>query len=297
MKILLTGANGQLGMLLQQQASPNVRLLAMSSQEMDITNMSQVQAAVASFEPDVIINAAAYTQVDKAESEPEEAFLVNQQGVENLIIATRTHTRLIHISTDFVFDGTKNTPYTPADATNPLSIYGKSKLAGEQALLEHAPDRGTVIRTAWLYAANGKNFVNTMLSLMQTRDSLRVVNDQRGTPTSAEGLAQAIWRVVARPSATGILHWTDTGETTWYGFAQEIQRLGAQYGLLQRAIPIDPISTPEYPTPAVRPAYSVLDKTDTYAKLGKTALSWQQALEQVIQKKSQQSASNGDTGK
>lgn len=285
MKILLTGANGQLGQHLRRQVPAGVELIALSSQDLDITDESSVQSAVSRHAPDAIINAAAYTQVDKAESERERAFAVNADGVANLAAATAATTRIVHISTDFVFDGRKSSPYEPGDATNPLSVYGSSKRAGELKLLEHAPARSCIIRTAWLYSAGSKNFMDTMLKLMQSRDSLRVVADQRGTPTSCVTLADAVWRAVQLPRVTGILHWTDDGETTWHGFAMEIQRLGLQHGLLDRQIPIAAIATHEYPTPAVRPAYSVLAKAGTFAALGLQAPPWQQALEQVIRER------------
>ncbi|HTR01053.1 MAG TPA: dTDP-4-dehydrorhamnose reductase [Candidatus Acidoferrum sp.] len=282
MTILLTGANGQLGRHLQTQAPADVALVALGSQELDITDVTQVRAAVQQHRPAVIINAAAYTQVDKAESDRERAFAVNERGVANLIAATDDGTRLLHVSTDFVFDGSANQPYATDAPTNPLGVYGSSKLAGERVLLQNAPHRSSIVRTAWLYSAGGKNFMDTMLKLMQTRDSLRVVADQRGTPTSCIGLAAALWRLVQLPTLTGILHWTDDGETTWHGFACEIQRLALQYGLLDRQVPIQAIATHEYPTPARRPAYSVLDKASTFAALGLRAQPWQQALETVI---------------
>ncbi len=285
MKILLTGAHGQLGQALQQLVTADVQLVALSSQQLDLVDAGQVQAAIAQHQPAVIINAAAYTQVDKAESESARAWAVNQQGVANLVNATTAATRLLHISTDFVFDGLAHTPYTTTAATHPLGVYGNSKLGGEQVLLSQAPERSCIIRTAWLYSAGSKNFLHTMLQLMQTRDSLRVVADQRGTPTSAAGLAAALWRAVQLPAVTGLLHWTDDGETTWHGFACEIQRLGLQYGLLHRQVPIHPIATHDYPTPAQRPAYSVLDKESTFAALGLRALPWQRALAEVIQQR------------
>ncbi|MES2604337.1 MAG: dTDP-4-dehydrorhamnose reductase [Pseudomonadota bacterium] len=290
MKILITGANGQLGTLLREQAPQGIELAAFDSKQLDIGNAGQVRDAINLIQPAVIINAAAYTQVDKAESEREAAWRVNEQGVTNLVAATKASTRILHVSTDFVFDGSAQQPYRTSAATNPLSAYGASKLAGEQVLVNNAADRSCIVRTAWLYSAGSKNFMNTMLMLMQTRDSLRVVSDQRGTPTAAGGLAAALWRAVQLPALTGICHWTDDGETTWHGFASEIQRLGLQYGLLQKAVPIQPIATSEFPTPATRPAYSVLEKESTFAALGMRAQPWQLALEQVIARKAAETA-------
>ena len=282
MKVLLTGANGQLGTELQRLVPTNVQLIALSSQQLDISNAAQVQALMRQHMPAVVINAAAYTQVDKAESESERAWAVNQQGVANLVSATSANTRLLHLSTDFVFDGCSQKPYATNATPNPLSVYGKSKLGGEQVLLAQASERSCIIRTAWLYSAGSKNFMHTMLQLMGSRDSVRVVNDQRGTPTSASGLAAALWRVVQKPELTGILHWTDAGETSWHGFASEIQRLALVHGLLHKQVPIQPITTSEYPTPAKRPTYSILEKESTFAALDLRALPWQESLEKVI---------------
>jgi dTDP-4-dehydrorhamnose reductase len=187
-----------------------------------------------------------------------------------------------------VFDGTATTPYLPDASVSPLGVYGLSKQAGERELLEHAADRSCIIRTAWLYAAEGKNFVNTMLNLLATKEQLTVVNDQQGTPTSAHKLAEVIWRFVERPQLHGIFHWTDKGEATWHAFANEIQRLGLEYGLLHRKIPIMPVPTSAYPTPARRPAYSVLDKHSTWLALGIESAPWQQELGKVLKIKAAQ---------
>lgn len=287
-------------------------MLALNSQQLDIRDAAKLRETYASFRPAVVINATAYTAVDKAEAEPELAMAINHQGVLNLIEATASAmpfaasvqpaalaearnarapdtapTRLIHVSTDFVFDGTATRPYRVDDAVNPLGSYGRSKLAGEQALLQFAPQRSSIIRTAWLYADEGKNFVNTMLNLMATRTELKVVDDQRGTPTSVRGLARAIWRFVAKP-LTGVYHWTDAGEASWYEFAAEIQQLALQHGLLERTIPILPITTADFPTPARRPAYSVLDKHSTWAALGIEGSPWQVELNKVLALKAAQ---------
>ena len=292
MKVLLTGARGQLGRELQAQCPPGIKLIALDSSALDITDQASLGSSISSHQPQVILNAAAYTQVDKAEAESDRAHAVNADGVANLVNATDASIRLIHVSTDFVFDGTACTPIPTDAATNPLSAYGSSKLAGESYLLQHAAARSCIVRTAWLYGTGGKNFVDTMLNLMQTRESLRVVADQRGTPTSCKTLAGALWQVVKLPSLTGILHWTDDGETTWHGFACEIQRLGLKYGLLQKKIPVEAIATQQYPTPARRPAYSVLEKETTFAKLGLRAPAWQEALEAIILERCQRERQN-----
>jgi dTDP-4-dehydrorhamnose reductase len=288
MKIAILGASGQLGSLLCKSAPAHAEVSAYGSRELDIRDAEAVAATLRKANPDVVINAAAYTQVDKAEAEPERAFAVNHAGLANLVAGTANTTRLIHISTDFVFDGKASFPYKPESVCNPLGVYGQSKLAGERELMTQAPQRSCILRTAWLYAAQGRNFVNTMLELLQKRDTLSVVADQKGTPTSAHTLAEVIWRFASLPQLTGIFHWTDGGEASWFEFACEIQRLGMHYGLLKRAIPIKPITTAEYPTPAKRPAYSVLDKTSTWAALGFKGHSWQAELDKVMQIKQTQ---------
>lgn len=285
MKVLITGASGQLGSALQTLVPATVQVLALDSAGLDISDAAAVERTVTTFRPDVVLNAAAYTQVDKAEAEAQQAFAVNRDGVANLVRTTLASTRLIHISTDFVFDGQGTRPYLPDAPVAPLGVYGQSKLAGEQVLLATAPARSCIIRTAWLYGPAGKNFVNTMLALMATREQLSIVADQRGTPTSVFSLARAVWRAVQLPALLGILHWTDAGEATWYDFACEIQRQALQLGLLNRKIPLHPIPTSSYPTPARRPAYSVLDKSASWQALGIAARPWQQELESVLQMK------------
>jgi dTDP-4-dehydrorhamnose reductase len=294
MNVLILGAGGQLGRALTATAPASHALTALSSAQLDITDAVAVARICAELQPAVVLNAAAYTQVDRAESEIERAFAVNRDGVANLVAGSAASTRLIHVSTDFVFDGSATRPLLPTDPVNPLSVYGQSKRAGEAVLLAQAPLRSCVVRTAWLYAAEGRNFLNTMLGLMGSRDNLSVVNDQRGTPTSVLSLAAALWRLVDLPLVHGVLHWTDAGEATWFEFASEIQTQALRLGLLQRAIPLQPIPTSAYPTPAVRPAYSVLDKTATWQALGMRALPWQQELERVLQLKL--AALHGESG-
>lgn len=281
-KVLLTGAAGQLGQALQALVPPDVQLLAAGSAELDITRPEAVRAVTDRFRPDLIINCAAYTQVDKAESERERAFAVNAQGVENLAQAAPGKTRIIHVSTDFVFDGKKRSPYLPEDAPHPLSVYGQSKLAGEGVLRERKAQSSLILRTAWLYSPKAPNFVRTMLRLMGERESLSIVADQKGTPTSAASLARVIWLFAGRPDATGVFHWTDQGEATWHEFAREIQARALRLGLLKQRIPLRAIATADYPTPARRPAYSVLDKSRTYAAVAFEGLPWQEELEDVL---------------
>jgi dTDP-4-dehydrorhamnose reductase len=273
---------GQLGQRVEESTPPGVKLSAFSSAVCDLSNPASLRRILDKAKPDLVINCAAYTQVDKAESEPERAYAVNRDGVAALVAGTSPLTRILHVSTDFVFDGAARTPYATDAPVNPLGVYGASKLAGEEILLAQAPERSCIVRTAWLYAAEGKNFLNTMLHLMQSRPELRVVSDQRGTPTSAQGLAEVLWRFAAQPELTGRYHWTDRGEATWYDFACAIGERALHHGLLERRIPIHPITTAEYPTPAARPAYSVLDKHKTYAALGFHGEDWQSALDAVL---------------
>lgn len=279
---MLLGAGGQLGKLIKSTVPSDINLLAYTSKELDITDEGSLKKCIEETEPAVIINAAAYTQVDKAESEISLAFAVNASGPANIARAVNKNTRIIHISTDFVFSGNKTSPYKPEDVTEPLGIYGKSKLEGEQNLLSIRPEKTTIIRTAWLYSAQGKNFVNTMLYLMRNKEELSVVADQKGTPTSAQTLAKVIWKFVSKEDVTGVYHWTDEGETNWCEFACAIQAIALDIGLLSTKIPIKPIPTSEYPTPASRPVSSVLDKTSCYRAIGYSGRPWQEELESTL---------------
>jgi dTDP-4-dehydrorhamnose reductase len=282
MRVLLVGGSGQLGRELQHCKPADVELQALGSSVMDLREQEEVTARVNGFQPQVVINAAAYTAVDRAESEREAAFAVNGLGAANLAQAARTvGAYCLQVSTDFVFDGEQSRPYLPMDRTNPLGVYGASKLAGEQLALAAYPEGVAIVRTAWLYSVFGNNFVTTMLRLMAERESLGVVADQVGTPTWGRGLAEALWQM-CRAQPKGIHHWTDTGVASWYDFAVAIQEEGFACGLLAREIPIRPITTAEYPTPARRPAYSVLDKSETWAALGITPSHWRVALRQML---------------
>jgi dTDP-4-dehydrorhamnose reductase len=282
MRVLVVGAGGQLGRLVVAQAPYNRKVSSYVSAVCDISDRKQLQQVLAKTSPELIINCAAYTKVDLAESDPDRAWAVNEAGLRNLAELSGPDVRILHVSTDFVFDGSATAPYPPEAPTNPLGVYGASKLAGERVLLELAPTRSVIVRTAWVYAAEGQNFLNTMLRLLRTRDELKVVNDQRGTPTAAHGLARVLWAFAERPELQGIYHWTDGGEATWYEFACEIQRQARARELLLREIPVLPISTSDYPTPARRPAYSVLDKSKTWQALGLESQPWQQLLGETL---------------
>lgn len=282
--VLIIGASGQLGQALSRIKPENVQVHLRKHAEFDIGDADAVQQTIKSIQPDVIINAAAYTAVDKAESEPEQAAWVNVTGVRNLATSLKenNHGRLIHVSTDFVFDGRSSIPYSVAALTNPLSVYGKTKHEGECVVREILGDRALVVRTAWLYASIGKNFMLTMLRLMKERDEVRVVADQVGTPTSVNSLAAVLWQCALHTDISGTLHWTDAGVASWYDFAVAIAEEAMTLGFLSRMPKMIPIATADYPTPAIRPAYSVLDKSETYRQLNSVPVHWRQELRTVL---------------
>jgi dTDP-4-dehydrorhamnose reductase len=283
MKVLVTGARGQVGRAVINAVPATTQLIAVTHSELDIGDARAVDGFVASTRPDAIVNAAAYTAVDRAETEADLAQLVNATGPANLArAAAASGARLIHLSTDFVFDGMTSAPYRPQDPTNPLSVYGATKLAGELAVREILDDRSVVLRTAWVYDATGRNFLNTMLRLMRERGTVRVVADQFGSPTAAHSIAEAIWAIVARPEVAGTHHWTDSGVASWYDFAVAIAEEAASAGKGSASAGVIPIGTADYPTPAKRPRFSVLDKAATCAALSLTPRHWRQNLRQVI---------------
>ena len=267
MRALIAGSSGQLGRALQSTALPGWVVVAPPEADFDITDDDAVRRVVGEARPDVVINAAAYTAVDRAESDEAATRRVNVNAVGTLASAARiAGAGFAHVSTDFVFDGTAHAPYPPDAVPNPLGAYGRTKLAGEVAAAEFHP-APLLVRTAWVYAATGNNFVATMLRLMRERDEVRVVADQFGTPTHAPTLAAALWTLIGG-SHTGIFHATDAGTATWYDFAVAIHDEALGLGLLDRAVTVTPIRTADYPTPAQRPAFGVLDKTTTWAITG-----------------------------
>lgn len=270
-KILITGANGQLGTELAKLL-PEAVLTDVA--DLDITDFQAVQSFVQERQIKTIINAAAYTAVDKAEDEPLVAQKINVQGPENL---AKTGCKIIHISTDYVFDGTNHQPYRPEDKTNPVSVYGKTKAEGENAVLKNAPI-AAIIRTAWLYSPYGNNFVKTMRRLGAERDTLNVVADQIGTPTYAADLAKAIKQILPQlnEQTKGIYHFTNEGVCSWYDFAVEIMRLS------KLSCKVLPITSAEYPTKAKRPFYSVLDKNKIKKTFHLEIPHWKESLEQCL---------------
>lgn len=282
MKVLVAGAGGQLGRALIESVPSTIELIARDRRSLDVADRDAIGRAIESLEPAVVVNATAYTAVDKAEAESELAHRINAEAPGWIAEACRRHgSRLVHVSTDFVFDGRAARPYRPDDPTGPLSVYGATKLEGERRVLREHPDGSAIFRTAWLYDAANRNFATTMLRLMGERPVVRVVADQFGTPTSVRGLARAIWRAI-EADVTGILHWTDAGSASWYDFAEAIRRLGQSRGIVPSGVRIEPISTEEYPTPATRPAFSVLDKASTWQALDLAGVHWEDALAETL---------------
>ncbi len=280
-RVLIVGGHGQLGFELQRCVPRNLDVVTVGRPEIDITDSDSIERIVQQHQPDVMINAAAYTAVDKAQSEESQAWLVNHKGAENLaVVAARSDIRLIHVSTDFVFEGQSCRPRQPNDAALPRSVYGKSKLAGERAVLQQA-ENALVVRTSWLYSSHGQNFVKTMLRLMGERDSIGIVVDQIGAPTWANMLAETLWELVAT-DATGIYHCSNNGVASWYDFAVAIQEEAVSTGLLRKMIAVTPIKTEAYPLPAERPAYSVLDVSATEQLLGRQFPHWRESLRSML---------------
>ncbi len=279
MNVMIAGAAGQVGRALLSCIPEGSSVLGLTHADLDIGDANRVMERARAERPDVIICAAAYTAVDRAESESELAARVNSDGPRNLARAAHEiGARLLHISTDFVFDGSASTAYRPDSPTGPLNVYGRTKLAGEQAVRSILPDRSLIVRTSWVYAAQGNNFMRTMLRLMQAKGHVRVVADQIGTPTAAISLARALWALAYRSDLSGLYHWTDAGVASWYDFAVAIAEEGSAAGLLPASVGIDPITTLEYPTAARRPAFSVLDSRATVAALALTPQHWRAAL-------------------
>ena len=276
-KILITGANGQLGNELQKIASiyPHLEFFPTDIDTLNLCNKEEVKSFLNKISPEYIVNCAAYTAVDKAEDEIEMCYQINRDAVRNLAETAQKHTRIIHISTDYVFDGTAKTPLHESDRTNPQSVYGKSKLAGEEILMQIRPE-SIIIRTAWLYSSFGNNFVKTMIRLGKERDSINVVNDQIGTPTHAGDLAKAILDIIVSGWSPGIYHYSNEGVCSWYEFALKIHELaGIPAGKLH------PIPSSEYPTKAKRPMYSVLDKTKIKSTFQIVIPEWEESLKKT----------------
>jgi dTDP-4-dehydrorhamnose reductase len=285
LKVLITGAQGQVGRCLMASAPQGVTTLGLTRAQLDVGDAEAVKRTVEQHRPSVIINAAAYTAVDRAETEVDAARRINGQGPRHLARAAGVQgARLLHISTDFVFDGRASQPYAPDASTAPLGVYGLTKLEGEQAVRELLPQASVVLRTAWVYAAQGANFLLTMLRVMSEKRQVRVVADQVGTPTAADSLAAVLWGLAQRPEISGVHHFTDAGVASWYDFAMAICEEATALQLLPPGIKVAAISTADYPTPARRPAYSVLDKRTLLAALPVDHQHWRVSLRRVLQR-------------
>jgi dTDP-4-dehydrorhamnose reductase len=283
MKVLITGAQGQVGRCLLASAPPGVTTVGLARADLDVGDDRAVEQAIQQHRPAVIINAAAYTAVDRAETEVEAARRVNGRGPRHLArAAAASGARLLHLSTDFVFDGRSGEPYGPDAPTAPLGVYGLTKLEGEQAIRELLPQASVVLRTAWVYAPHGANFLLTMLRVMGEKGQVRVVADQIGTPTAADSLAGILWGLAQHPNLSGVYHFTDAGVASWYDFAVAIAEEAGALGLLPAGVRVAAIGTCDYPTPARRPAYSVLDKRALLAALPLEHHHWRVSLRRVL---------------
>lgn len=283
MKVLVTGVTGQLGHELKRTLPPHIEWIGLDRHAIDLTNLDALEPLVTQLRPAWIINAAAYTQVERAESDRDIAFLVNAKAPELLAqAATAIGARLLQVSTDFIFDGTQGAPYVPDAEARPLNVYGESKWLGEQAVRRICGAEALLVRTAWVYSNHGRNFVRTIIEAARTRDHLNVVCDQVGSPTWAYGLARAIWKMVDL-DLKGVYHWTDAGVASWYDFALAIVEEAASVGLVPKAIPVVPIGSDAFPSKAKRPSYSVLDKRSTWASLSMTADHWRHTLRAMLQ--------------
>jgi dTDP-4-dehydrorhamnose reductase len=285
MKILLAGGSGQLAQELQQILLSSGEVIAVDRTRIDLSQPESIRQAMAQIQPDLVVNAAAYTAVDKAENEPELAHAVN--GIAPGIFAeecAKLRATLIHFSTDYVFDGSRGSAYLETDITNPLGTYGKSKLAGEEAI-RNAVNRHIIIRTAWVYGNGGKgNFVKTMLRLGKEREEIRVVADQIGSPTWTGDLAAAVSQIIPqiKPEIFGTYQYTNSGVCSWYDFAIAIFEEAEKLGFPLKVQRVIPITTAEYPTPAKRPAFSVLSTVKISALLGTYPPHWRQGLRQML---------------
>jgi dTDP-4-dehydrorhamnose reductase len=273
-KIVVTGSGGMLGKaLVPCLEARDHQVISLPREEFDVTNYQQVSKVLSEAAPELVIHCAAFTKVDQAESEPGLAYHINGYGTENLAVTcNKLNVPMLYVSSDYVFDGEQKVPYVPWDATRPLSIYGKSKLAGEKAVQRHL-HKFYIVRTSWLYGPNGKNFVDTILSMAEEKKSLRVVSDQFGSPTCTLSLSELITDLI-ETGRWGVYHATDDGVTNWYEFAKAITK-----GKNAQVVPIE---TKDMPRPATRPKYSVLDKTTLINTIGREPVAWQESLETYL---------------
>ena len=275
------GSGGQLGVELLKAAPPDFQVIGLSHRECDITVRDRVGAAIQAHRPEVVINAAAYTAVDAAESAADLAHAVNARGAGNVArAAEEMGARIIHVSTDYVFDGMSREPYLPESSPNPINVYGASKLSGEREV-QRSSSRFLIIRSGWLYAAHGKNFLKTVVAALKESRVIRVVYDQVGVPTAARSLALAIWACAQRSDLGGIQHWVDGGAASWYDFAVAVQTIAEEQGHIGTTPPIAAVTSEEYGSAARRPAYSVLDARDLSRAIGQPR-PWRSWLPEVL---------------
>tara|TARA_Y100001970_G_scaffold87082_1_gene109895 strand:+ start:1202 stop:2056 length:855 start_codon:yes stop_codon:yes gene_type:complete len=278
-KLVVIGKSGQLAWEIARLVP---EAMCLGRDDIDITSGEDIAAKLGLINPDAVINASAYTAVDKAESDEENAYLLNQTAVANLAKYCKSNNVFfVHVSTDYVFNGEKGSPYTVDDAIEPQGMYGKTKAAGEAEVTSVLPAASAILRTSWVYSSHGNNFVKTMLRLMAEKPQLGVIDDQIGSPTWAKGLARACVEAASHRTA-GVYHWSDEGVCSWYDFAIAIQQLGLEKGLLQQAVPVKPIPSSAYPTPAKRPHYSVLDKTLTRETFTSPLNHWREQLSAMM---------------
>lgn len=283
MNILVIGKSGQLAWELKQQATRSVTIICVGRDDIDLFDLDSIANALTMNLVDAVINACAYTAVDLAETDVDRAFLLNATAVENLVkVCSNNNIAIVHVSTDFVFDGNKSSPYLVNDVKSPIGVYGESKSQGEDLLQAIYAESSCIIRTSWVYSIQGNNFVKTMLRLMADKPELGIISDQIGSPTHAKSLASACIYAAVN-NVKGIHHWTDLGVASWYDFAVAIQELAIEKGLLNKAIPINPIQTKDYPTPAKRPSYSVLDKSSLKVYFADVEqVHWRQQLSSML---------------
>ncbi len=278
--LLVIGKNGQLANELAALKSNNINIVCVGRNDINLGSIDDIAKLFKKYKPLSVVNSTAYTAVDKAEEEIDQAYLINDSYVANIAqICQQEQIHLLHLSTDFVFDGQQTTPYTALQTPNPINVYGQSKRAGEKRL--ESIDNGLIIRTSWLYSHYGNNFVKTILKLLSERSSLQVVDDQIGSPTWAKTLAQVCYESSIQ-KITGIHHWSDVGEVNWYEFAVTIQKIAFDNKLIKTLIPIKPISSDEYGLPAKRPKYSVLASTQLNELLPSEAICWKKQLSDCL---------------
>ena len=279
-KILILGANGQVGSQLQNTLAPLGKIKACTRKEADLENLGQLKKIIQNYQPQIIVNAAAYTAVDQAESEPEKAYRINSEAVATIAQESKKiNALLVHYSTDYIFDGTKTEAYTEEDQPNPQSIYGKSKWKGEQAIKE-SDTKHLIFRTSWVYAKKGKNFVNTILKLAKERQELKIVDDQIGAPTTATLIANITAQAIAEKIQSGTYNLTASGSTSWHGFAEQI----IQYDANQYNIKLTPVPTEQYPQAAPRPKNSMMNTSKLQQVLDIILPTWQQELKHTMLK-------------